>query len=396
MKNSIDQGENPLLAFGGRLLEDNKLEYSGLVCLAFDQSVCGDLANVRKVLNNDPHTVVSFTGKKAGGRFYALFQADTAVEDHKKAVRKAGVYIMEHYGICPTILGEDSKTVLAIEFDPHSYYNPNAKTFSVAEKPEYTPQSAEPTQNVDPLELLEGIRRYQVRKQRIDLLLDQIATTTPELHLSKVDRINFGMGLGKSFGQSGRALFHQLCHWAYGYDQAATDQEYDLCLKTKGHGKDEHSVFAFLEGVLVGLKSRGVVEAAPEVMAVEVDQVAAPQPVKRSNMGRLGRKRKKPVVPLELLAGAGRDRCCPAVDRLGRLSGFKYVGFPVGRYQIPDAPVFDSGFGCASGKESGFSPGKNVLISCAVTGAKLNGRKPLAKLAVGIAGRGPPLRFMVR
>lgn len=70
----------------------------------------------------------------------------------------------------------------------------------------------------------------------VDQVVTRIEADFCDITTSYAGWINAGFALSHEFGEAGRTNFHRVSRFYNGYTKTETDQQYDRCLKSQGHG----------------------------------------------------------------------------------------------------------------------------------------------------------------
>ncbi len=129
--------------------KDNLIDYSGIICLDFDDLSETDLKRVRLLVERDPHTLCCFLSPSGNG-LKVLTRVDSPMEMHDFAYMTVGTYYRELTEVSFDSSCRDLPRLCFISWDKKIYINGSAEQFCIP---------TEPTTEVNPEEYSETLSR---------------------------------------------------------------------------------------------------------------------------------------------------------------------------------------------------------------------------------------------
>lgn len=218
-KKALNEAKKKLdyLTFGGLFDKrhiDNLVEKSGWIVMDFD-----DLPNpeeIKRVLATDKYFYLVFISPSGRG-LKAILKIDD--QDFKQAFIDISLYCQKNYGLVPDVSGSDITRACFLSYDPEYHFNDSAESYTIkglAPIKKERAFDASKKVNITHLE-------YVVR-QLVDNGIDVTNNYSSEWLL-----VGFSMA---TYGEAGRAYFHELSSVNAGYDVELTDKKFDNFLKT--------------------------------------------------------------------------------------------------------------------------------------------------------------------
>jgi len=200
------------------------LSHSGLICLDFD-----DIANIEDVIirvYTDPYVCLAFVSPT--GKGLKIIVKIDQTDNHALAWNCTSSYFKEKHHIEADKSGKDVCRACFVSYDVNACYNPDSKVFQIT-KPERLPS---PRSNIDigNSELVRAIR-----------VVERIVIERLDITGTYQNWINVGLALA-TFGEEGRALFHDVSRFYSAYQVTETDKKFDNLLAT---GRFTSSAFLF-------------------------------------------------------------------------------------------------------------------------------------------------------
>lgn len=193
---------------------DNLTEVSGWIVMDFD-----DLQNpeeIKRILATDKYFYLLFISPSGKG-IKAVLKIDD--QDFKKAFVDISLYCQKMYGLVPDTSGSDITRACFLSYDPSCHFNENAENYTIKGLAPIKKEKAfDGTKKVNIKHL-----EYVVR-QLVDNGIDVTNNYSNEWLL-----VGFSMA---TYGEAGRAYFHELSSVNANYDAELTEKKFDNFLKT--------------------------------------------------------------------------------------------------------------------------------------------------------------------
>ena len=213
----------PSVVFGGvfksKVKKANLVEKTGLIGLDIDGLDVSELNSIRKLLNNDPYSLV--VNVSAGGKGFCVVVKYKVKNDFTQTYAAIEKYYLDEYGIVLDAACKNINRLRFISYDPDVYYNSKSRTWTQTFKEE----------NVKKHDRIIFVQSdfdsivKDVQDRNIDLSDDDY---------SKYRALGFA--ISDAFGENGRDYFHIICQAGSKYKQSATDRHYTNFCKSSGHG----------------------------------------------------------------------------------------------------------------------------------------------------------------
>ncbi len=213
----------PSVVFGGvfktKVKKANLVEKTGLIGLDIDGLDVSELNSIRKLLNNDPYSLV--VNVSAGGKGFCVVVKYKVKNDFTQTYAAIEKYYLDEYGIVLDAACKNINRLRFISYDPDVYYNSKSRTWTQTFKEE----------NVKKHDRIIFVQSdfdsivKDVQDRNIDLSDDDY---------SKYRALGFA--ISDAFGEGGRDYFHIICQAGSKYKQSATDRHYTNFCKSSGHG----------------------------------------------------------------------------------------------------------------------------------------------------------------
>jgi hypothetical protein len=193
---------------------DGLVQPSGYIIMDFD-----DLPNaqeIKQVLSTDAFFFLVFISPSGRGIKALLHIGD---QDFKKAFVDISLYCQQQYGLVPDISGSDITRACFLSYDPHFFYNADANTYTIKGLAPIKPE-----RKFDPSKKVNITHLEYVVRQLVDNGIDVTQHYSTEWLM-----VGFSMA---TYGEAGRAYFHELSSVNAAYDAELTDKKFDNLLKT--------------------------------------------------------------------------------------------------------------------------------------------------------------------
>lgn len=227
---------------GGRKLA-NLSEYSGLICLDFD-----DLERPQEsleALKDCPYIAFANLSISARGIFAIVPLAQP--ERHKESFAGLQSYFNERFALRVDSACKDITRLRIFAPPAQAWENPNAEAFELGESQPEPPRKATQRPLSKPDLAAAPLSDYYNAKAVCEALEAQGIDITSDYQ----DWLNLGFALA-NLGESGRALFHSIsCNYP-SYCSNETDRQFSDCLKS-GRGEIKLGTLFFLAKELGGL-----------------------------------------------------------------------------------------------------------------------------------------------
>jgi hypothetical protein len=193
---------------------DGLVAPSGYIIMDFD-----DLPNpqeIKQVLSTDAYFVLVFISPSGKGIKALLHISE---QEFKKAFIDISLYCQQQYGLVPDVSGSDITRACFLSYDPEYYYNPEAKSYTIKGLAPIKPE-----RKFDPSKKVNISHLEYVVRQLVDNGIDITQNYSTEWLM-----VGFSMA---TYGEAGRAYFHELSSVNAAYDADLTDKKFDNLLKT--------------------------------------------------------------------------------------------------------------------------------------------------------------------
>lgn len=193
---------------------DGLVQPSGYIIMDFD-----DLPNaqeIKQVLSTDAFFLLVFISPSGKGIKALLHIGE---QDFKKAFVDISLYCQQQYGLVPDVSGSDITRACFLSYDPHYFYNPDAITYTIKGLAPIKPE-----RKFDPSKKVNITHLEYVVRQLVDNGIDVTQHYSTEWLM-----VGFSMA---TYGEAGRAYFHELSSVNPAYDAELTDKKFDNLLKT--------------------------------------------------------------------------------------------------------------------------------------------------------------------
>jgi len=205
------------VTFGGEFTKrhiDTLVMPSWWLVMDFDD--VPEVEEIKRVLSLDPCCYLIFISPSGKGLKVVLNIAD---QDFKKSFVDISLYFQQNYGLIPDISGSDITRACFMSYDPAYIFNEKAKPYLIkglAPIKKERQYDATKKVNIDQLEF--------VVRQLVDNGIDITNNYSSEWLL-----VGFSMA---TFGEAGRAYFHELSSVNHAYNAEVTERKFDNFLKT--------------------------------------------------------------------------------------------------------------------------------------------------------------------
>lgn len=262
--------------------KENLLEYSGLICMDFDDfDTKEELDLFKEELTKDRHSFVVF--KSVSGNGLSVFvKTSKDAEDHKKHFDWLTEYYWETYGKVVDPTCSDICRARFVSFDPDIFINEKAKAAGKKNPPKTKPKK---------------IGWVATESQMHRIVTDIYNTGVNLTQDSYILFRNIGFAIADGFGEGGRQYFHAIASVSSLYNEKQADRQYTYCLKNgnikvgtffylaKEAGialstKEEESIFSIakaakkgnsnVEGAIATAKAHGLDVKMTEEVATKV------------------------------------------------------------------------------------------------------------------------------
>jgi len=213
--------------------QTNSIQHSGLIQVDFDAKDFPPLLFLEEIINllkSDPYTFVGFISPSGTG--YKLFVLITSkYANHLSHFRALEKYYRQKYGLKIDPNCKDLGRLCFLSYDPTIFLNNEALIFQskydrpdsmVTEKSNFNSDLERQVENVV----------LQIEKTKIDITDDYLD-----------EWLKLGFALADGLGESGRSFFHRISIFSKKYNPMNTEQQYDVCLKSRGTGVTIRSFF---------------------------------------------------------------------------------------------------------------------------------------------------------
>lgn len=204
---------------------DGLIEHSGLIAIDFDE--LSDIDDTFRELSKDPYTFALFRSISAKG-LCCIVKIDPS--RHADAFEGLQDYYYHKLQLTIDPACKDVARPRYISYDPDLYHNSSSKAFK-----EY---------------LSREVKKQTLEAQKVSFIH---TTTKFERVLYSIDKditgkypqwIKLGFAIAQEYGTSGLAYFHHISKYSPSYDPAATERQYQYCLKYN-NGQTSISTFYY-------------------------------------------------------------------------------------------------------------------------------------------------------
>lgn len=194
---------------------DNLVTPSGWIVMDFDN--LPDPTQINRLLTLDKFCYLVFVSPSGNG-LKAVLNIGTD-QDFKKAYIDISLYFQQSYGLVPDTSGSDITRACFLSYDPEYHFNENGEIYQIKGlAPIKKERAFDGSKKVNITHL-----EYVVR-QLVDNQIDITNNYSSEWLL-----VGFSMA---TYGEAGRAYFHELSSVNPNYDADLTDRKFDNFLKT--------------------------------------------------------------------------------------------------------------------------------------------------------------------
>lgn len=216
----------PLVMISGtfRKREDEAInKHSTFIGIDIDDC---DVESVKEKLRTDKYVCALFTSISGRG-VCAVFSISPA--KHRQAFQGISQYLYETYSIVCDPTSINPSRARFVSFDPDIYVSDNFEKFAIY------PKDKPPKK----------IEKVVFSGTDFDNILKEIHHRRLNLCESYHDWLRMGFALAHKFGEAGREYFHLVSQFSSKYQPAATDRQYNACLKNNGQVHATISTFYY-------------------------------------------------------------------------------------------------------------------------------------------------------
>lgn len=217
----------PAVTISGTFSERSKkglLKHSGYIIIDIDN--LEDVDSVKDTLSLD-RFVIAIWKSVSGKGLAVMFKIDGRM--HLKAFKGIEKYLFETYDILIDPSGKDESRLRYVSFDPDLYENWGAEKFTL-----YPPEEPK---------FLRKIPKNIFVQSDFDDIINQIQSRNIDLVDDYHIWVKIGFILADKFGDGGRTYFHIISQPGAKYKYSTCDKQYDHCLRHKGQGVTEATLY---------------------------------------------------------------------------------------------------------------------------------------------------------
>lgn len=198
--------------------------HSGIIALDFDEK--DNLYFPADEIATDPF-VYAFH-RSAGGKGYAVYiRIDPA--KHAESYLSLEKHFADNYRVMADPSGKDVGRFRFVSLDDELYHNPHARVWK-----KYLPKK---TAQIP--------AQYVHTGSDVEHVMNQLRLKGANICDSYHDWLRVGMGFASTYGEGGRAYFHQVSSLSHKYDPGDCDKKFDNMLKSAS-GKTSVATFFYL------------------------------------------------------------------------------------------------------------------------------------------------------
>ena len=218
-KSTIDELKKKLdyFVFGAiiqqKRLSSNIKQYSGLICLDFDNVV--DVEKTKGDVSSDKYVTFCFISPSGNG---LKVVAKITTIDFKLAWEELARYFKKRYGIQADKSGKDAVRACFVSHDPDAHLNLSSQVYDI--KPSVSSSS---------------VKYQQSDLERAKIVAERIVDSVVDITEGYDNWLKIGFALA-TFGEDGREIFHQVSSKSMSYNADNTDQKFSDCLKNGKFG----------------------------------------------------------------------------------------------------------------------------------------------------------------
>jgi len=211
------------------------IKHSGLLCVDIDHLQNTDILRNKLLQDKYFDTQLLFVSPSGNGLKWVI-PIDTTTVTHSDYFAAVANYILQTYGVAIDKSGNDISRACFLPHDPQAFIkSSNAEV--ITSKKTFNPSDwANPK--------ITEIQEYEMAIwQNGNLAKSDIEAVTTRIEAAAVDIapnyenwLKLGFALVDALGESGRTYYHRLSCFYPEYDHTETDEQFDKCLKSKGHG----------------------------------------------------------------------------------------------------------------------------------------------------------------
>jgi predicted P-loop ATPase len=198
--------------------DDGLIVHSGFIGVDIDD--LDDPEAIKDQLKKDPYIYAAFTS--IGGRGLCVLIPING-RQHRTVFAGIQHYIFDRYNLVVDPTSVNVSRVRYVSYDPHLYINTKAHEFNY--------ESAE-----KPLDAENRTPKYVFTKTDFEFVLDQINDQRLDITGGYKNWLKLGFAISDQFFENGRDYFHTISQYHADYSKAATDRQYNACLKAGRSG----------------------------------------------------------------------------------------------------------------------------------------------------------------
>ena len=201
------------------------LNHSGFICMDLDK--LDDVDEVKCQIYSDPYLFAGF--ESVSGKGLALvFRIKP--EKHGEMFDSISDYLYKKYGVISDLSCRDVSRLRFVSFDPLLYQNRKAHLYNI-------PLKKDPVKNIP--------RFIHVRND-FEKIISIINERQIDITSDYRNWVRIGFGIADTYGEEGRAYFHDISQVSSKYTYSNCDKQYNNCLKAGGSSKVTLSTFYYL------------------------------------------------------------------------------------------------------------------------------------------------------